>query len=53
MFDSGNSGEACVYGDGAGVTLFEHLNAKLDYEMVDIDNLDDAYTLWLSGARRF
>ena len=53
VFDSDDSGEAFVYGVGAGVTLFEHLNAKIEYEMMDIDRLDDPYTLWLTGAWRF
>jgi hypothetical protein len=53
VFDSDDSGEAFVYGIGAGVTLFDHLNAKIEYELMDIDNLDDPYTLWLTGAWRF
>jgi hypothetical protein len=53
VYDRDDSGEAFVYGVGAGVTLIEHLNVKVEYEMMDIDLVDDAYTLWLSGAWRF
>jgi hypothetical protein len=53
VLDSDDNGEAVVYGIGAGVTFFEHLNAKIEYELMDIDELDDAYVLWLTGAWRF
>jgi hypothetical protein len=53
VFESDDSGEAFVYGIGAGVTLFDHLNAKVEYELMDIDEVDDAYVLWLTGAWRF
>ncbi len=48
-----DSGEAVVYGVGAGVTLFDSLNAKLEYELFDVDELDDAYAFWLTAAWRF
>ena len=53
VFDSSSSSEALTYGVGAGVTLFERLNAKVEYEFFDIDDVDDAYALWLTGAWRF
>lgn len=53
VFDSDNNGEAFVYGVGAGVTFFGHLNAKIEYELMDIDDVDDAHALWLTGAWRF
>ena len=53
MFESDDNGEAFVYGVGAGVTFIDHINVKLEYELMDLDNLEDAYTLWLSGAWRF
>jgi len=53
VIGSDESGEAVVYGVGAGITLFDHLNAKLEYELFDIDNLDDAYAFWLTAAWRF
>jgi OOP family OmpA-OmpF porin len=53
VIDSDNSGEAFVYGVGAGVTFFDHLNVKVEYELMDIDEVEDANVLWLSGAWRF
>jgi opacity protein-like surface antigen len=53
VFDSSSSSEALTYGIGAGVTLFERLNAKVEYEFFDIDEVDDAYALWLTGVWRF
>jgi hypothetical protein len=53
VIDSDDSGEAFVYGIGAGVTFLEHINAKLEYELMDIDEVEDAYVLWLTGAWRF
>jgi len=47
------NGEAWVYGVGAGVTLIDHLNFKLEYELMDLDRLDDSYTLWGTAAWRF
>jgi Outer membrane protein beta-barrel domain len=51
--DGGASDEDLLYGFGAGVTLFERLHARLEYEKIDSDLLDDADALWLSGAWRF
>jgi opacity protein-like surface antigen len=53
VLDSDNNGEALVYGVGAGVTFFQHLNVKVEYELMDIDEVDDAYVLWLTGGWRF
>lgn len=53
VIESDESGEALVYGVGAGVTLFQRLNAKIEYELMDIDEVEDAYVLWLTGAWRF
>jgi Outer membrane protein beta-barrel domain len=52
-FESDDSGEAWVYGVGGGVTFIDHINAKIEYELMDLDNVEDAYTLWLSAAWRF
>lgn len=48
-----DSKDDLVYGIGAGITLFEHLHARLEYEIIDISEVDDANALWLSGAWRF
>lgn len=53
VFRSSNSGEDLLYGFGVGMTFFDHLNARLEYEKIDADNIDDADALWLSGAWRF
>ena len=53
VLDTDDSGEAFTYGVGAGVTFLEHINAKLEYESLDIDELEDTYVLWLTGAWRF
>ena len=51
--DGGASDEDLLYGFGVGMTLFERLNARLEYEKIDSDFVDDADALWLSGAWRF
>jgi opacity protein-like surface antigen len=48
-----DSNEDFVYGAGVGITLFEHLHARLEYEIIDVSELDDSDALWLSGAWRF
>lgn len=47
------SEEALSYGFGVGVTFFERLNAKLEYEKIDTDVIDDLDAIWLTGAWRF
>jgi opacity protein-like surface antigen len=48
-----DSDEDLVYGAGVGLTLFEHLHARLEYEIIDVSDVDDANAIWLSGAWRF
>lgn len=53
-----DSNEDLLYGAGVGITLFEHLHARLEYEVIDISdvgnsNVADSDALWLSGAWRF
>jgi len=47
------SDEDLVYGAGLGLVLFDHLNARLEYEIVDVSDVQDAYAIWLTGAWRF
>jgi len=47
------SDEDFVYGAGLGITLFERLNARLEYEIVDVSELDTSDAIWLTGAWRF
>lgn len=53
VLGSDDNGEAWSYGVGVGVTFLEHLNAKLEYEVMDIDDLEDPFTFWLAAAWRF
>ena len=48
-----DSNEDFVYGAGIGVTMFEHLHARLEYEVIDLGEVDDANALWVSAAWRF
>ena len=48
-----DSSEELVYGAGLGITFFEHLHARLEYEFYDIEDTDSANALWISGAWRF
>ncbi|HEX7113884.1 MAG TPA: outer membrane beta-barrel protein [Steroidobacter sp.] len=52
-FDSSADDEDLLYGFGVGLTFFERLHARLEYEKIDSDVLDDADAIWLSGAWRF
>jgi OOP family OmpA-OmpF porin len=53
VFNSDESGEAFVYGIGVGLTFIERINTKIEYEKLDLDEVDDAYSLWLTAAWRF
>jgi OOP family OmpA-OmpF porin len=53
VLHSDDNGSAFVYGVGAGVTVIDHLNFNLEYERMDIDRLNDTYTLWVTAAWRF
>jgi OmpA-OmpF porin, OOP family len=53
VFESSDSGEDVMYGVGVGITLFERLNAKLEYEKIDLEKAEDANAFWLTGAWRF
>ena len=52
VFTSDDSGEDFVYGLGVGLTMFERLNARLEYEVIDLPGAD-ANAFWLSGSWRF
>jgi OOP family OmpA-OmpF porin len=42
-----------VYGVGIGLTLFDHLHARLEYEEFDLKEAKNSNAVWLSGAWRF
>jgi opacity protein-like surface antigen len=48
-----DSKEDLVYGAGLGITLFDHLHARLEYEMFDLEDTKNSNAVWLSGAWRF
>jgi hypothetical protein len=48
-----DSGEDPIYGVGVGLTLVERLSLRLEYEIVDVETLDDAEAIWLTAAWRF
>jgi hypothetical protein len=53
VFQSNSSEEDLLYGVGVGMTFFEHLHARLEYERIDSSVIDDSDAIWLSGAWRF
>ena len=52
-FDSSSSESDFTYGAGIGMTFFERLNARLEYQRIESDVVDDADAFWFSGAWRF
>src|SRR5262245_23958166 len=52
-FDSSSSDEDLMWGGGIGMTFFQHLNARLEYERLDSSRVDDADAIWFSGQWRF
>lgn len=51
--DSSSSEQDLTWGGGVGMTFFERLNARLEYERIDSDVIDDADAIWFSGQWRF
>ncbi len=47
------SGEDFVWSAGIGIDLFDRLNLRLEYEEIDIEQLDEADALWLTAAWKF
>lgn len=48
-----DSADDFTYGGGVGLTLFDRLHARLEYEIIEISDVSDSNALWLSGAWRF
>ncbi|HET8698912.1 MAG TPA: outer membrane beta-barrel protein [Gammaproteobacteria bacterium] len=42
-----------VYSAGIGFTVFDRLNFQLEYEVIDIHQLDHSDALWLNASWRF
>ncbi len=47
------SGEDLVYSAGIGFDVLDRLNLRLEYEEIDIAELDEADALWLNVAWKF
>jgi hypothetical protein len=47
------SGEDLVYSAGIGIDVLDRLNLRLEYEEIDIAELDEADALWLNAAWKF
>lgn len=48
-----DSGDEFTWSAGLGLTLADTFNLRLEYEMFDVQQVDDANALWLTGAFRF
>jgi len=42
-----------LYGGGVGLTFFDHLHVRGEYEVIEIKNAKHSDALWLSAAWRF
>jgi opacity protein-like surface antigen len=51
-FSDSESEEDFAWGVGAGVTLFDNLNVKVEYEALEVSDAN-ADIWWLTGAWRF
>ena len=47
------SGEDLVWSAGLGIDVLDRLNLRLEYEEIDIEQLDEADALWLNVAWKF
>ena len=47
------SGEDLVWGAGIGIDVLDRLNLRLEYEEIDIEQLDESDALWLTAAWKF
>jgi OOP family OmpA-OmpF porin len=47
------SGEDLVWSVGLGIDVLDRLNLRLEYEEIDIEQLDEADALWLNAAWKF
>jgi OOP family OmpA-OmpF porin len=47
------SGEDVVWSAGLGIDILDRLNLRLEYEEIDIAELDEADALWLNVAWKF
>jgi hypothetical protein len=48
-----NSDHDPIFGAGVGATIAERLNLRAEYEVAEIDGLDDPNAVWVTAAWRF
>ena len=48
-----NSDRDPIFGTGLGITIAERLSLRAEYEVVEIDGLDDPNAVWVTAAWRF
>jgi OOP family OmpA-OmpF porin len=48
-----DSGEDLVWSAGIGIDILDRANLRLEYEEIDIEQLDEADSLWLNFAWKF
>jgi hypothetical protein len=51
--ESSHSRNDFLYGGGLGVTFFDHLNVRAEYDQLNLKNERDSNALWLIAAWRF
>lgn len=51
--ESSHSRSDFLYGGGLGVTFFDHLNVRAEYQELNLSQYHNSDALWLSGAWRF
>jgi hypothetical protein len=47
------SSEDPFYGAGLGITVLERLALRLEYEVIDISEFEDAEAVWITAGWRF
>ncbi len=52
-FSASESNDSVVYGAGVGMMVSKHFNVRLEYEVHELDDVDDANVAWLTVAWRF
>jgi len=53
QFLTGHSRNDLFYGAAVGMTFVDHLNVKVEYERLDLENYDKSDVVWLTAAWRF
>ncbi len=51
--ESSHRRENFLYGGGIGITFFDHVNVRAEYDEVDLQNYHNSEAIWLLGSYRF